>query len=188
MNRTAILVALTTLVSVGCGGNAGGLSSTGGTPSTTRVSSNTVAFSLETTDERLVSNLWVAAPLARVNESLPAVLESLGFTLSALDEEGTRLRSEPLTVNRRLAGRPVSEYLDCGRNPIGAQNANTQSVEIFLDLELNGGEQGTNVTTRIEAVATPRTSGGGRNHCVTTGKLEQRIVEAVSARLAGDAA
>jgi hypothetical protein len=183
LRSLSVLPAAAVLALTGCGGNAGGLSATGGTPSTTRVTSNSVAFDLETSDERLVSRLWIRAPMQRVNEVLPRVLTDLGFEIEPLDGDETRLRSEPLSVNRRLAGEPVSTYLDCGRNPIGAPNANTHTVQLYLDVQVTGGEEGAQLMTQLEARATPRASSGGVIRCVTTGRLEQRIAAEIQARI-----
>ena len=171
------------LVVAGCAGNSSGMTTEEDTPRTTRITSNTVAFDVTTSPEIIVSNQFIRAPLTGVAAALPDVLAGLGLELGAMNEAGTQLRTGSVIVNRRFANEPVSRSLDCGRNPIGAQNADTHTVQVYMEIVLTGDSASTNIHTRLEGLASPRASGDATTRCMSTGRLEQRVLTELQTRL-----
>lgn len=127
----------------------------------------------------------LAAPLADVRAALPAVHDSLGLPTSWLDPGRTAMGSRSFSV-RRLAGSPLSRWLECGRTPTGRDRADAYDVTLSVVTSLAVRDSAsTTVTTRLSGRATPRSVSGGDVACGSTGRLELRILEALAARVPG---
>lgn len=185
MRRTLVL---TTLVASACAtAPAGdGIITTPGTPVTTRVLTDAGNLSVQSNADQRISSQWVRAPMARVQQALPAVYESLGIPMSSTQEgEALRFVNDGIVVNRRLGGQRVSEYLNCGSTPIGTNMADASTVQIRMITVVRGSETGTELRTQMVGTAYSRAGGSGSGAgapCRSTGKLEERIAQMVTER------
>ena len=128
----------------------------------------------------------VAAPADQVWAILPAVLEEMGFAVSAND--GTRtVVTQPRSVNRRFLDAPASEYFDCGRGQFGVELAAVNTIRATLRTTVvPTAESGSRLETVVEAHA--RSTDGATSvmaQCRSTRRLEAVMAEGVRARLPG---
>lgn len=134
-------------------------------------------------NESLVTSRVIDAPVDRVWDALGAVYEELEIPVGELD------RSRGLMGNagfraRRIAGRRMAEYVDCGHGVAGPK-ANEYAVRVALFTTVRAHERGTELVTDMDATARPRDVSGGTIHCTSEGQLEALIVQRVEGRLAG---
>jgi hypothetical protein len=126
-------------------------------------------------------------PIARGWAAMPAAYDAVGIELGALDPASYTLGNHALTVTRRLGKTPVTQYLDCGQGSIGSLNAATFRIRLSVLTSLSEtATGGTRIETAVNATGTP-TEGASRasTPCRSTGRLEQRLAEAVQARIRG---
>lgn len=84
---------------------------------------------------------------------------------------------------RRIDGRRMSYYLDCGTN-LGRPNADRYRVSMYLMVNLESADTGTTeVVTVVDAFARPIDVAGGPVHCTSEGRLETRIEELIAERI-----
>jgi hypothetical protein len=120
--------------------------------------------------------------------ALPAVYQELGIEGGVLDAATHVYGQRGVVVRRRLAGAPVSRFLDCGSAVPGVYNANTYAVSLSVMSQLKPSADGfSEVTTQVEASAQPASTGGSsqRVRCTSNGMLESRIQTLLSERLNG---
>jgi hypothetical protein len=155
--------------------------STGG-PSTTQVQTSSGIHTLSAVPDPVGGGYALPVPEARVWASLPRAFARLEITPAGSIQGATRSYGNPsLRASRRLAGEPVSRSLSCGRTPIGAPAADAHPVEVAVVATIAAAGEGmTTVRVHVQGVASP-TAGGTRIDCVTTGRLEARLVEELAA-------
>ncbi|CAN5846957.1 hypothetical protein BH23GEM3_BH23GEM3_17250 [soil metagenome] len=168
------------LLLAGCSTTGTGLSTVQTTPATTEVETAAGRYSITSTGEQLVFSQTLHAPSNHVWTALPMVFETLEISAGVVTENQS-YGNPSLRVNGRLAGERASLYLDCGKTPIGAPAADSYSTDANVLATLQpSGQESTHLQIRLHGVATPR-AGGGRAPCTTTGKLENRIAEELTA-------
>ncbi|MBV9773109.1 MAG: hypothetical protein JO040_04130 [Gemmatimonadetes bacterium] len=142
---------------------------------TFRVESNSVDATVTAAAPVSVEEAWKA---------LPAVYTRLGLVGGVLDEAGWAYGQRQSIVRRRLAGTPISTYLDCGASTPGVSNADTYTVTLAVVTRVQAGPAGggSRISTRVEAQA--RSPGGSDQpvRCTSNNVLERRILEMLSAR------
>ena len=86
---------------------------------------------------------------------------------------------------RRIEGKRMSNYLDCGTNFNGAL-ANTHEITLSIMVRVTPTDDGGSlVTTVLDAFGEPRAVSGNTIHCESHGTLEERIPELVTELLGG---
>ena len=84
---------------------------------------------------------------------------------------------------RRVEGRRMSRYVDCGSNLTG-QLANSYEVTLSVITRLTDGPEGaTVVTTTVDAFGKPRGTSGNEVHCQSRQTLEKRVPELIAEML-----
>jgi hypothetical protein len=157
-----------------------------GSPATTVVQTGEGEYELTMTPETHTSSHWVRAPRESVWAALPRVYAELGISPETIVAERWLVGNRDLRV-RRIAGVRASRFLDCGKNPIGAPNANTATLHLEIATRLEGIGDGTEMSTTLIGRARPRTGGSSEIQCTTTGQLEALIAERLEARTAATA-
>lgn len=119
----------------------------------------------------------VLAPLDSVWLALPVVFERLGIpdAGAAPDEKlfGTRGYRA-----RRVEGKRLSTYLDCGSGATAVPRADDYEVTLSVLTSLSApATGGTMVLTSVDATAKPRSRAGNPVHCASEGTLELRVWE-----------
>jgi hypothetical protein len=137
---------------------------------------------MDITRDNEVRTLELSAPRERVWTALMAAHDAIGTTPSVVDA-GAGTASFLHQNSRRLMGRPLSAYVDCGRSTSGAR-ADIYSVTIRVSQVVRAQGSGTTtVYTVVSAWARPTGMSGEAVQCFTVGALERKIAEIVQLRL-----
>lgn len=128
----------------------------------------------------------VDAPRSAVWDVLVEVYRELGLRPTTTAIADGILAADGFRM-RRIGGRRPSRWVDCGQDVAGAV-ADEADVTASVSTRLRAVEDSlTVVSTEVEANARRRASATGSLHCTTTGRLERRILDAIYARVAGEA-
>ncbi len=129
----------------------------------------------------------VAAPVDSVWLVLAEVYDRMGISV-ARSNRGQWELGHPGFRARRIEGKRLSRYLNCGRS-ISGPLADQYSVTLSVLTRLTAAEGGTMVVTTVVGAAKSRmASSGGAVPCRSqSGKLELRLVELIVEVLAGGA-
>jgi hypothetical protein len=129
-----------------------------------------------------VRTLELGAERDRVWTALMAAHDAIGTTPSVIDA-GAGTASFIHQNSRRLMGRPLSAFVDCGRSTSGAR-ADIYSVTIRVNQVVRAqGSASTTLYTVVSAWAKPTGMTGDAVQCFTVGSLEKKIAEIVQLRL-----
>ena len=177
----ALAIALTTVTACASGGTA----TPSGAPSSQSVGvvgpGGTVSVATAGRNESNVQTLpFTPDAVWRI---LPAVFDSLGIPVSTLDQVKHTIGNSGFAVRRRLKTTPLSRFIDCGQTQLGP-NADDYDVRLTVISEVHPAEGGATVTTTVEASARPVNYAQEYSNCPSRGALEQRIIDALQARLA----
>ncbi len=142
---------------------------------------------VEVFHDRQEGGRLVAAPVDSVWRVLAEVYDRMGIPVARSD----RGRSEfghPGYRARRIEGKRLSRYLNCGRS-ISGPLADQYSVTLSVLTRLTAAEGGTMVVTTVDGAAKSReSSSGGAVPCRSqASKLELRLVELIVEVLEGGA-
>jgi hypothetical protein len=122
--------------------------------------------------------LTVAVPADEAFAALPAVYAELGLGGAVADPAGRVYGRESFVVRRRLAGVPLSRYLDCGTR-MGIPNADAYAVRLAVATRVEPNGPGANLRTEIQATAQDSGRSDPPVRCGTTTELERRIAALV---------
>ena len=112
---------------------------------------------------------------------LSDVFDQLEIDVSHVDAAAGTMGTENFRP-RRIEGVRLSRWLDCGMGTVQA-NADAHQVTLTVFVQLLSAQHGTTVRTTVDAYSRDRSQSGGSVHCVSHGRLEQRIPELVMERL-----
>jgi hypothetical protein len=139
---------------------------------------------LELRNEASVSEGRVAPRVREVWAMMPEVFERLGIEIDMADPQTASLGNSGFRT-RRIEGRQLSRYLDCGAGLAGPY-ADTYEVTASLLVQLFAApEGGTVIRSVLDAYARARDVRSSAIHCQSRGELERRIwalVEEIAAR------
>lgn len=133
-------------------------------------------------NEATVAESAMAAPLRSVWGVMPAVFERLQIETDYIDPATGTIGNGNFRP-RRLGGRSLSTFLDCGSGLTGPY-ADAYAVRMSLLVQLSpapGG--GTTVRTAIDAYAEDRAVSARPIHCYSKGTLERQIWSMVAEML-----
>jgi hypothetical protein len=109
---------------------------------------------------------------------LPAVFETLDVPVTHRVPSRWEMGNRGY-VARRVDGRRMNSYVDCGSNLSGAL-ANLYEVTLSVVVRLDDAEGGgTTVATTVDAYGRPITTRGNQVHCQSRETLERRIGDLV---------
>lgn len=143
-----------------------------------------VAGKLNLSSSSSASTSTIAEPIELVWRALPKALDSLGVSVTTVDQSRYVMGAEAIKVRQRLGRAPLSRYLDCGQTQIGP-NADSYDVMLTVLVQLQKGVPGaTAVSTSVEATAKPIAYSQARSECSTKGTLEKALMLLLQAPLA----
>ncbi|HEU0053085.1 MAG TPA: hypothetical protein VFQ39_07900 [Longimicrobium sp.] len=146
-------------------------------------SSTTTTVRLATDNSIPVEN--VRATVDRVWAALPGVYHELGIPMGLSDPERFTYGNRRLSGNR-LAGEPVEQLMRCGNAGSGPSAMTRFRYQFSVVTVLQGTGPATTVATEVTGTATPvEGTSSGAVLCVSNGKLEQRIAQALRGRVGG---
>ncbi|MDX1567621.1 MAG: hypothetical protein R3223_07460 [Longimicrobiales bacterium] len=137
---------------------------------------------IEVTNDPSRREVVLDAPVMDVWTVLPAVFADLDIE-APVQDIGSFQFGNPEFSPRRIEGRRLSSYLDCGAVAGGSRADRYQVVMQFI-VGLSGADEGTRIRTIVDAYASPRDVSGNAVHCLSRGTLEERLAELVLDRLA----
>jgi hypothetical protein len=107
---------------------------------------------------------------------LGGVFETLELETPTVDRRSFSMGNERF-VARRIEGRSLSNYLDCGTS-FGRARADQYRITMQILVRLlRDPSGGTRVRTMLDAYAQPQDVAGNSYHCTSKGTLERRIAE-----------
>jgi hypothetical protein len=168
---------------LGCASGGGSASSTpGGSAHDELVSGDLGTARLKHDASTTVADL--AATRDQVWEVLIEVNEELALPLVGANRKTGEAAYFLQSYNHRLAGKPVSAYIDCGSGPMG-NNADLQRVNVRVNESVASASTPDHTIVRVSLTASSRPTSNSSDElaCSTYGLLEKRIVELIDARL-----
>jgi hypothetical protein len=123
------------------------------------------------------------APPDLVWKVLPSAYDSLGIRLSVIDPDRHLIGNQGMKLRQKLGTTRLSKYIGCGSTQIGP-SADSYDVllSVITDLSITA-EGATGMSTRVSAAARPLAFSQEYSRCVSTGEIEKRLFELVTARL-----
>lgn len=127
----------------------------------------------------------VPATTQQALQALVGAYESMGVTVNQIDWNTGLMGARNFSAPRRIAGKQLATYIDCGTTSVGQPRANSYAVMLTVESVVRPGSTGSVMLTTL-ATGTARQQGvsGDPVHCVTTGALEKRINLLATERLA----
>jgi hypothetical protein len=125
----------------------------------------------------------LTAPAARLFEVLAAAYADVGLTLKETDMPRQQTGTGTFRAQYRIGKQRMSTFLDCGLDPMGLKQADSYAISMRVTTQIvpESADRAT-VRTLVQATGRPPSNSGLELHCPSTGKLEQKIAEAVAAR------
>jgi hypothetical protein len=156
------------------------------TPLETVRVSGSVGGGTMTVDTHPVSGPSIARidfPVQRVWDVLKAAFDSLSIPVSSLDPATHTMGNSALRVRRRLGDVSVSKYINCGNT----QSANAaDGYEILLSVTARVQPTITSMSQlaiSVDAQGRPITLSSEYTRCTSTGLIESRLAQLVTAQL-----
>lgn len=173
-----VLPSLALLILTGCAASTTGNSAAAPGPPP-RVDQVGNGYDVRIDDGGATSTFTLSAAPEAAWTALLAAYQKMGIPLSSVDA-GQRIASADVAVRRKLAGKSLSEYLDCGSNLTGLV-ANSYRVRLRVSSALKAGPQGGSaLQTSVSASATsPQGASSAPVNCATTGRLEAELAQLV---------
>jgi hypothetical protein len=114
---------------------------------------------------------------------LPVLLEELGLPIGSIDARRRRVAHAGDRI-RRIDGKRLSSFIDCGMGATAEQYADSYIVTLGYEVVLKPDPSGSGifVEMRVDASAKPRAVSGGALRCTTKGVLEALVFERLSLR------
>ena len=136
-------------------------------------------FTIEIFNKPGVGARMVPAPIDSVWDVLGEVYQRLEIPV-ALRLPAQRVLGNRAFRARRIEGKRLSTYLDCGRGMTSVPYADEYAVTMLTLTQLSRGDAGgTTVETTVDGWAKPRAVSGDPLHCASRGSLELRVAQLV---------
>lgn len=193
--RSTAMRRLLVLALFGCASGGGAAGSSGSTASGSSVADRVVlvdergrVYRSAGTSPDAAEQEVPATPQEAV-QALVGTYESLGINVNTLDWTAGRVAATNFAAPRRLGGRPMDTYVDCGITSVGQPRANSYAVTLNVESVVRPGTTAGKVTLATRAVGTarPQSVSGDPIACTTTGQLEKLVNLRAGARIAGSA-
>jgi hypothetical protein len=125
-----------------------------------------------------------AATRAQVSAVLLTIADDLAMPLRSADAAAGVVVYYIQAIAPRIADRPASAWVDCGRGPGGGARADTYQLTLRLTAVVDSLEpHSTRVRVALVAFARDRAISADGLPCTSSGALEQRTLTAVAARI-----
>lgn len=143
---------------------------------------STISYRLDNSDGGVTSLVW-AGP-EDVWKTVLVTYHDLDLQVTSLNSERHQLSSSVARAPRRLGGKPLREYLDCGNGIAGPRVESYDVAYALVTTVAPAQGDSTAVHSTLVATATSRGgTGAAPVDCATTGRLEKRIAQLVALKL-----
>ncbi|MBW3654950.1 MAG: hypothetical protein KY444_02510 [Gemmatimonadetes bacterium] len=113
--------------------------------------------------------------------ALPQAYAALGLAIAHLDTTTMVVGNPGFAARRELAGQRLSMWLDCGNTATGVPITDRYAVTVQIFTQLAPSASGTDVRSVLTGRALNPTTNDPPVDCMSTGRLEKRIVAALLA-------
>jgi hypothetical protein len=145
-------------------------------------SANRTPRGVDLRHESTVGQRAVTASLSAVWGVLPGIFEQLEIETTTVDPSQGLMGNAGYRA-RRVEGRRLSTYLDCGRS-FGREYADQYAVTLTVLVQLVTAADGSTVErTTLDWYARDPSTSSSSVHCITWGSLERRIGDIVIVRI-----
>jgi hypothetical protein len=134
--------------------------------------------------EGAVMSVVVKAPPAKVFTALTSIYGDLGIDVKLSDPTNGQVGNRNFVKMHRLAGEPISSYVDCGMMVTGLV-ADSYRVTMSLVSQVTPRDGGSNVETWLTAAARDLGTSTGDISCVSKGALETKVNQLVLQQMGG---
>lgn len=150
------------------------------------VSTSSIVQTRTVTEDVVRASTLAVAP-ERVWEALPAVYADLKLPVTLQSQGDRQLGSQGRRVRGSLGGTRMSLMFSCGPAAGGGEAADSYELTVDLVSQVATGPTTGEAVLRTfaTAVAKPMMTSGEPVRCVSTGRLEEKVTEAVRKRAAG---
>ncbi|HEX6747402.1 MAG TPA: hypothetical protein VF092_08965 [Longimicrobium sp.] len=135
------------------------------------------------------ANAPVVSTLAAGREVVYAVLDSayaaLGIEVAMRDPASWSLGNRNLQISRRLNGKPLSTYFNCGNSAMGASVSDSYRLQISVISSVAAQGTGSRLETTAQAAARAQGPSSPPVACTSTGELEKAIGNHVALSVGG---
>ena len=136
--------------------------------------------SVEVLVEGRLRHDFIRAAPRMVLQALVPVYQSWGLDPDWVDPEEGIVGLTEIELRSSVNETRLSTFLHCGRTSIGEHLSDESRVRTSVVSRVLAEEDGTSLSTRVEAVAHPLTARSGQWHeCTTTGEWESAIAAQV---------
>jgi hypothetical protein len=182
MRSTVLAAASLAVLASACASGGSGASSPGKPTSVTFQASGITAtgvagMNAEMAPDRTVTEATVSGAPAKVLEATQQAYLRLGIPVTASDPVALLIGNAQFRPGRRFLDEPMSAFVQCGNDHMGAPLADKYQVTMDVRTVLVGTADG-NTRARTTLAATARDRSGTSSpevRCATRGVLEQRI-------------
>ena len=184
MSRHPIPVLI--LVTLICGGCASRPVAGSGSPGSDRVVAvdETSGASVRVHNDAEGSAVILAAPADLVYTAVTSTYAFLKVPVTYSDRALGAQGNTKFVMSRSFNGQPVSDWLNCGDDPFGGPNANSNPVTVSIVTRARASGGTSTVLETTFTGSTYKQSGNtGQIFCASTGALEQRIAKMVASRI-----
>ena len=115
---------------------------------------------------------------------LATVYDSLGIPIATVDSKQMLIGNTGFKAYQKLGKTSLAKLIDCGRTQ-GFPSADSYDVYLQVTTHIEAKDQGSSVSTMLEAAARPMAISGEYVKCSSLGTLESAIVAGVRDRLKG---
>jgi hypothetical protein len=166
-----------------------GCASAGNAPPDESTSRQPVIFTSKETgtlygEKPLAATAQLAVAPATVWFAVKKVYTDLDIPVDVENPSARQIGNANFAKMRQLAGRPMTEFVDCGSGMTGPKAATYKIYMSLLTMVIPDGKGGTSVQTTFVPTGQDMTGNSSdRLPCATTGRLEQNFLDRVKANL-----
>ena len=152
------------------------------TSESVRVVGDVAGGSIRMTSSDGASATTVAFAPDKVWGVLAAVYDSLGVPIATVDSKRMLLGNTGFKAHQKLGRTSLAKYIDCGKTQ-GFPSADSYDVYLQVTTQVQPKDQGSVMSTFVEAAGRPVAFSGEYIKCPSLGTLESAIAAGVRDRL-----
>lgn len=151
-------------------------------PAERKITIGGTSLTLKTSEDGFL-DATLTAPSAKLYEVLAAAYADVGLKPKEVDPARQQIGTGTFRAQYRIGKARMSTFLDCGLDPLGLRQADSFALSMRVTTQVvPESADRTTVRTLVQATGRPPSNSGVENHCPSTGKLEEKLAEAIAAR------
>ena len=143
-----------------------------------------IGVSIRATSDGSATRISLSATADEVFNAVTSSFAMLKVPITYADKGLGEQGNKKFMMSRTFDSQPVSAYLNCGDDPFGGPNANSNPVQVSIVTRARAsGGTSTVLETMVSGVTHKPGGNSGAIYCTSTGTLEQHIAEMVTSRI-----